>query len=218
LTLLGRYSLSSDLRLSPLVAATVRSADADPGSSDDVDPDVSSAYARQRPRSIDVGVYLSHRPATDAVFRYGLVSRLTPDLDGIDAADLSGRWRVLPGTGIVPYITLNSTVSFRPVSQVRDRSYVRTMVGPSLVFWRWLERDHRLTVALGAAYYHDFPVTPQPDSGLSGVLTVSYDFTWGRGLDDLSPADRPFQGRLEEPVDRPYRSARAKDPYWEEPP
>jgi hypothetical protein len=167
---------------------------------------------------VDVGLYLAHRPATDAVFRYGLVSRLTPDLKGIDATDLTGRWRVLPGTGLMPYVTLNTMLSMRPASQVRDRGYLRAVVGPSLVFWRWLDRDHRLALALDAAYYHDSPGIAHSDSGLSGAVTLGYDFTWGRGLDDLSPADRPFQDRLEEPVDRPYRSSPARDPYWEQSP
>lgn len=215
LRILGRYGLNDELTLSPLVAATVRSPDTRAGSGSEIDPDVSTSYARRRPRSLDVGVYLGHRPATDAIFRYGLISRLAPNLDGMDTTEVSGRWRILPGTGLMPFITVEAALSWRPESPVRATGFWRAMAGPSIVFWRWLERDHRLTAALSGTYYHDFPVTPGPDTGISAALTFAYDFVWGRGLDDFSPADKPFQERLEEPLQRPYRSGPARDPYWE---
>ncbi|MBN1609510.1 MAG: hypothetical protein JW940_22960 [Polyangiaceae bacterium] len=212
--LMGRASLSSDWTLSPMVALTERAVRHGLSAKADIDPDVTSVYARARPRSLDLALYLSHRPTTDGLFRYGLKARLLPDFDGIDAADASAGWRVLPGSGLVPCFELDAAMSLRPASSLRDSGFVRAMLGPRVMFWHWLAPSQRVTLSLAGAYYRDLPAVFSEADGFFAIVELGYDFSWWRGLGDLSAGDRPFQQRLEEGSGQHAWVAPARDPYW----
>lgn len=214
LALMGRSSLSSDWTLAPMVSLTERAVKHGLWADADIDPDVTSVYARARPRSLDVALYLSERPRTDGLFRYGLKARLLPDFDGLDALDASASWRVLPGAGLVPQFEFRAAMSLRPASSLRDEGFLRAMLGPSVLFWRWLAPSQRVTLGLLGAYYRDFPPVFAEADGFSAVLELGYDFSWDRGLGDLSSGDRPFQQRLEEGSGQTQWAAPPRDAYW----
>jgi hypothetical protein len=212
--LIGRASLNSDWALSPAVTLTERAVKHGLSANAEIDPNVTSLYARARPRSLDLALYLSQRPRTDGLLRYGLRARLLPDFDGVDATDASASWRVLPGSGLVPYVELDAAMSLRPACSLRDEGFVRSMLGPGVMFWYWLAPSHRVTLTLAGTYYRDVPAVFSEADGFSAIAELGYDFSWWRGLGDLSASERPFQQRLEEGSGQTSWIAPARDSYW----
>jgi hypothetical protein len=208
--------LDEDSGITPLVTLIVRDADERAAGFSGVDPDVRTQYAETHPWSLDGYIQADQRVAVDALLRYGLMARAQPDFRGLDRGDASARARVVAGGGYSPAVELLATVSVRPAGPLREESFVRLSAEPSVLFWRW-DGSTRLSASGGVGYSTDFPATAGRGHEFSATLTLAGDLSFGRGLRDFSPVDRPFRARLEEGALVPARSAPARDPYWEEP-
>jgi hypothetical protein len=208
--------LDESFGLTPLVVLSVRDADERAADRAGADSDVYTSYAETHPWSLDGYLHADQRVAVDALLRYGVLARAQPDFRGLDRGDASARARVVAGRDLAPAVELLAVASFRPSGPLRSEGFVRLSAEPSVVLWQW-QGPTRLSASAGVGYSTDFPASAGRGDEFSAALTLAGDFTFGRGLADFSPVDRPFRARLEEGAELPVRALPARDPYWEEP-
>ncbi len=189
--------LASNWKLLPMLSYTQRRAAPRPALSG-TDLDVYSLYAQTRPRSLDGTVHLDHRPFVDTLLRTSSSVRWGPELRGMDRFELEVRVRTLPGAGWSPFLDTQLTFSHRPESPQRRLPFSRIRLSTEAIMWRWVTRNARVLLGAYGAYMIDFPGSAGAGSQLSAGLSLSADYTLGRGLADIRLFQRPFRDRLEE--------------------
>jgi hypothetical protein len=212
--LFNAVDLSSELELAPRVAVTLRGTD-ERARFRGVDPDVYTRYAAEHPWSVDVSAALTHRLALDALIRGTATARLLPDFEGVDWVDLSLLGLAAPGRNHAPEARLQLSASYRPENLFRTERYVRLLIEPAVFLWHY-EGATRLSGGAAFGYAHDFPENGHGNA-FAFQLLFAGDYTFGRGLDDLSPSELVFRPRAEEGADVPARAAPRQNPYAAEP-
>jgi hypothetical protein len=213
---LSHIDLDPSLYLTPMAAIIVRDAAAADQLEAAADPDVYTRYDLTHPRSFDLALYASQRPSVDFLLRTGALTRFLPTLNGVDKVDLSARGRLLAGRDLAPAFELSTVVSYRPEGPGRQDGFWRLSVEPSILVWRWFG-DERVSAHAAVGYTADFPAWAGRGTEVVGLVTLASEFTFGRGLTDLAPVQRPFSERQAEGADVPVRALPATDPSWVSP-
>ena len=178
----------------------------------DVDSDVYTDYARLEPVSVNTGLRLDTRPFLDTLASYGLAGRYSPGRAAVDRADAVISIDALPGSGLFPWLSAWSIVSYRPLDSVRKAGFTRTTLGAQLNFFGWLRGSEHWTLFGRVIQFVDWPARAQT---LSFALGLSADETFGRGMRDYPPRNVPFRGRMDEGSARVERRGPAQEPAWE---
>jgi hypothetical protein len=191
-------TLGPTLQLVPLAQVVLRRADERGRGQPDADRTVYSPYAASRPHTVDLSLRLDHRPYVDTFLRTGVRARFSPGLVGTDRIDGFASAQLLAGTGLAPWLRFDALLSHRPESPQREHPFTRVAATPTVVFWHWLSDAQRIALEASASWFVDTPGKYGRESALSGQLQLAYDYSYLRGLEDYSLAERPFRARLEE--------------------
>lgn len=135
LGLLWSVRLSNNAMLVPWVDVSGRRSASISDVTADVDADVYTTYARRRPVSLSSGLRVDTRPFVDTLARYGLMARYGPRGGVLDRADAVVSLDTLPGSGLVPWLSVWGSMSHRPSSVVRKDTFTRTTLGAQLNFF-----------------------------------------------------------------------------------
>lgn len=210
----GSIPVTGDLRFAPWVALSLDPVDRSISTMSGADSDIYTNYNDSHPRHATAALRLIYKPFLDTILKPQLMVRSNPTVDGLDRAD----WRIdidsLPGSGWWPWLGFTWQCSYRPVTLERSSEFVRDEFSLRVTFWRWIARGQRVSLGGALNAMFDVPQGSYTQPPFSGSVTLSYDWTGTRGLQDFPQRLVPLRDREEEGSGRIHRREPAIDPDW----
>ena len=210
----GSIPLSGNLRFAPWVAFSMDPVDTSIRTLPGADADIYTNYNATHPRHATAALRLIDKPFLDTILKPQVMVRSNPTVDGLDRVD--GRIDIdsLPGSGWWPWLGATWQISYRPVTLERPAAFVRDEFSVRVTFWRWILRGQRVSLGAVLNAMFDVPTGGYTQPPFSGSLTLSYDWTGTRGLQDFPQRLVPFRDRQEEGSGRIHRREPPVEPDW----